>query len=144
MNGFGFISNKNQSEFYLGYFEDDAFVKGFWMKNEREILIGEFFYKGKNKIKNEFKGIMINIRECDYYSAIRDFKYELKFGYFKFKKNELSGYSIHVNEFNEIEIKKSLFSNEKNNLKNLIINIFKDNFPNKINTKCYNIKLEIF
>lgn len=65
INGFGFISNVTENEFYLGNFEEDNFLRGIWQKNPQEIFIGNFKYLNKEdkNLKTNFDGVMFNKTE---------------------------------------------------------------------------------
>lgn len=90
MNGFGFISNQKDNEFYLGKFSEDNFEKGIWIKNKDEIFIGDFFYKNSKEIyqKTNFEGIICNKNE-----KIVNFL----IGQFDFNNSDFNGISLNLN-----------------------------------------------
>lgn len=142
MNGFGFLCNKNQSEFYLGEFINDVFTNGIWMKNNREVLIGSFYYDYADPIKNNFNGMMLVTRKNEN-SKGKNYRLNMKNGKFNFENKEFLGTSVNVNEFDEIKVEYSTQYGDIDEIKTKYsLNIFKEKFNEE--NYFYKIKLENF
>jgi hypothetical protein len=143
MEGFGFLSNKNKSEYYLGFFEDDCFSNGIWQRNSRELFIGEMFYNSDN-IKVAFSGLIIKSRECTDKFAINHYILDLKFGEFYLDKNFYLGFSIHQSETGEIKVDYKFFLKSNNNADSKYINYCLNISRNIMNEFKYKKIYEIF
>lgn len=88
MEGFGLFKNEETKEIYLGFFKDDNFHKGIWVKNKKNYFIGEFKYDTKLNLKEKslFIGLLINIAE--------DESISLLFGNLNFSNYSFDGLSI--------------------------------------------------
>lgn len=92
MDGFGFINNEKEKDYYLGDFKDDNFMKGVWYKNDSEYFIGEFEYldKAEKCLKTNFTGLIINVHEDNFFDFL--------FGKIDFKTTEFHGVQISLQE----------------------------------------------
>ena len=63
---------------------NDVFTNGIWIKNNREVLIGSFFYDYADPIKNNFNGMMLVTRKNEN-SKGKNYRLNMKDGKFNLK-----------------------------------------------------------
>jgi hypothetical protein len=129
MEGFGFILNEKEDEFYLGNFKNDNFIKGIWMKGKNNIFLGEFLYNDLNELykKTNFKGLNFNLLEE---------KSLFLFGEFDFVNFDFTGISLKLfndnnNSNNNLFLESGSYRNNKKNSKDMISLFIYNNIKEK-------------
>jgi len=142
MDGFGFISNSKENEFFLGNFKEDNFINGFWFKSKTEVFFGEFNYKDTTNTnqKTHFKGLMNNnagtgkVQKRVSEITHKNFSHFL-FGEVDFINIDFTGLSLKINnsspENNEIRLDSGTFKNNKKNCKNMLSLVILGNLNEK-------------
>jgi hypothetical protein len=110
MEGFGLFKNEKSNELFLGFFKNDNFNKGIWVKDIKNIFIGEFTY-GLESNANEislFSGLMVNFADDDSVSLL--------FGNYNLEKSTFDGLSLkNDGKAKEIQFDAGVFHEGKKN-----------------------------
>ena len=110
MEGFGLFKNEESNEFFLGFFKNDNFHKGIWVKDTKNFFIGEFNYglESKANERSSFLGLMVNNSDDDSISLL--------FGNYNLEKSTFNGLSLkHDGKAKEIQFDAGVFHEGKKN-----------------------------